>query len=322
MQLIWRRSEVANSGLEFLNEGSHVLSKAAVQEECTRLVEAVVTRLSSASTQSQDAVTNLVHHWNSVTAAIQNPYQRAFCGRAARLGLDPFDTGDDIADQIEQLTAILPDSLIDEFCDASRTDQITETAETLRKFVDAAQGERENGGPWENVRKQIRVEGTAIPWRDGYEQAAKLRRCLGLNGHTPLDLQHELAAMGRLNTKDFQSLPRIEGISCSMDGSAPVFGIAAKLRQDSRRFLLARAIGNYFAHGNSALVTKGRSELQQRNRAFAAEFLAPADSIRARIPSRRLDSDHISELAEEFYVSAEVIRRQIENHELAEIVSE
>jgi Zn-dependent peptidase ImmA (M78 family) len=64
-------------------------------------------------------------------------------------------------------------------------------------------------------------------------------------------------------------------------------------------------------------VTRTRSERQKRNRAFAAEFLAPADMIREKIAADRLWEDDLEELGEVFGVSPRVIRHQVINHRLA-----
>jgi len=69
-----------------------------------------------------------------------------------------------------------------------------------------------------------------------------------------------------------------------------------------------------------SLITRGQTEHQQRNRAFAAEFLAPALSIRRRLSSDHVSEEEVEDVALELGVSAFVIRHQIENHGLATIV--
>ena len=69
-----------------------------------------------------------------------------------------------------------------------------------------------------------------------------------------------------------------------------------------------------------SLVTKASTERQQRNRAFAAEFLAPSAGLRDRISDQFVDRDQVADLAEEFGVSPYVVEHQIENHRIAELV--
>ncbi len=61
------------------------------------------------------------------------------------------------------------------------------------------------------------------------------------------------------------------------------------------------------------------AERQQSNRAFAAEFLAPAVGLRNRVRRARLDEDDIDELAAEFGVSSMVIEHQLANHRIAKL---
>lgn len=83
-----------------------------------------------------------------------------------------------------------------------------------------------------------------------------------------------------------------------------------------------RALFEYLHDEESAagIVASTRSERQKRNRAFAAEFLAPASEIRRRIGRvRTVTADQIEALSEEFGTSEWVIRHQIENHGLANL---
>lgn len=88
------------------------------------------------------------------------------------------------------------------------------------------------------------------------------------------------------------------------------------------RFLVARALGEYLSrrvpgHGLlSSLATDG----QAQSRAFAVEFLSPARALRKRIPGDAVSVEDTDELATEFGVSSELVRRQIENHGIATIV--
>ena len=62
------------------------------------------------------------------------------------------------------------------------------------------------------------------------------------------------------------------------------------------------------------------TDRQARSRAFAAELLAPAESLRRRLGSTLVEPEQVDELGHEYGVSTEVIRRQIENHGLATVV--
>ena len=68
------------------------------------------------------------------------------------------------------------------------------------------------------------------------------------------------------------------------------------------------------------LLTKASSERQQRNRAFAAEFLAPSRGVMKKVSGPVVDAEDIDKLAVEFGVSSQVIRHQVVNHRIAKVL--
>ena len=98
--------------------------------------------------------------------------------------------------------------------------------------------------------------------------------------------------------------------------------MTAQRGESGKRFLVARALGDYlgrFAPGMGMLSSLA-TDRQAQSRAFAAEFLVPAESLRRRLSSDSVDAERTDELAQEFRVSSELIRRQIQNHDLARVV--
>ena len=318
VELLWRRARAPYSGLEFLSEGTASVLKAAVREECTRLIEAVVERLRQLPPGNRGLGARLGSEWDDLQKVLANEEQNAFCQRAAHLGHDPFAIDEPLAEQIEALGSTLPAPMVDDFCDAIPLDEIASGAATVSSFIESAAAHAAAPGGWLDARRHIGVYHTEIPWRDGYRQASRFRAYLGLNGQTPRDLGSLLSErLGSLATGEFAAPTGIDGISCHFAGSAPVFGISGNLRDDRKRFFIARAVGDFLRSGESSLITRSQTEHQQRNRAFAAEFLAPAESLRTRIHAHTVDEDTVQELADEFQVSPPVIRYQIQNHRLA-----
>lgn len=164
------------------------------------------------------------------------------------------------------------------------------------------------------------------PWKAGYELARYTRSHLGLNGEPISDT----AALASVLNQDFDALERatapveplrrldlVEGVVTSGPSGGVSFGLTEK-RDVGRRFLFCRALADAMSFQGDALITRGNTERQQRNRAFAAEFLAPSSSLKKRISHAVLDSEQVDDLAEEFGVSTRVITHQVENHEIAE----
>ena len=69
------------------------------------------------------------------------------------------------------------------------------------------------------------------------------------------------------------------------------------------------------------LITKVSTPNQKRCRAFAAEWLAPAELLQDDLKGRsQLCEDDVSELAEKYQTSEFVIKHQLENHRLAVVI--
>ena len=94
------------------------------------------------------------------------------------------------------------------------------------------------------------------------------------------------------------------------------------LEEPAAQFHLCRALTEVLtAPSTDTLLTRAHSERQQRNRAFAAEFLAPSTGLQRRLNGRRVvDGDDIDDLAGTFGVSSLVVEHQIRNHQLAKII--
>lgn len=91
--------------------------------------------------------------------------------------------------------------------------------------------------------------------------------------------------------------------------------------QASETFRCARLIGELLGTSESVgAATSTQSARQKRNRAFAAEFLVPAESLRDRVgPYTLHEGDDLDVIAAEYGVSSWVVRHQIENHRIAEL---
>jgi hypothetical protein len=121
MSLAWRPKPANQFGrVSFLTEGSRVLPKEVVQQELRSFVDAVVQRLDDQGV----ATSYLVQEWQAVLNAERDPDQRSFCEQSARLGCDPFDPEGSVAGYLEELDKLLPQTVVDDFCDAITLNQI------------------------------------------------------------------------------------------------------------------------------------------------------------------------------------------------------
>src|SRR2546428_12179897 len=74
-----------------------------------------------------------------------------------------------------------------------------------------------------------------------------------------------------------------------------------KRQAEARKFALCRGLFEYLTSdpGAPALISTTRSQRQKRNRAFAAEFLAPAALLKEHLRGETLDEEEIDDVAEE-----------------------
>ena len=151
----------------------------------------------------------------------------------------------------------------------------------------------------------------------GYELARSVRRGVGATDGRfefppdgPLAIHHQEVATPPSS--------RIHGFVAA---TSPACAIAAKTPH-GLRFLRARALGDHLSRNEPSpgILSSLLTDRQVRSIAFAAEFLAPAESLRARLGTGIADEETIDCLGEEFGVSRYVIQRQVKNHNLAVLV--
>src|ERR1017187_3018876 len=172
MEVVWRAgASMTSAGVLFLSSGSNVLAKSLVKEEFRRLVNGVIERLDVRQVEGS----YLVQEWRAIQDAERDPEQRAFCEKAARLGCDPFDVEDSVATQIEHIGVVLPEPVVEDFCDAIPLAQMVSGAEAVKAFLDSAAAAASERGRWWEFQNGLGWQGTGIPWRDGYNEARALR---------------------------------------------------------------------------------------------------------------------------------------------------
>jgi hypothetical protein len=166
-------------------------------------------------------------------------------------------------------------------------------------------------------------------WERGYRAARRLREVLGLQSDTFSSTDSLLHAMKRLVPTIDRAVIRgrhhrnefLDAVAV-VNSATPIFFLL-KAHEQSQRFALCRAIYRCAQpNGPVALITQAESATQASGRAFAAEFLAPAELLRARArPSRsgEVDAEDVETLADEFGVSRLVIVHQLYNHHVARI---
>ena len=319
----WLKTAPQWTRVEFLDSGELWLDSDKFREDCADFIDLVIRRLVDYDIHE----TFLQQEWQAIQSA--DPEEAHFCAVAAGLGWDPYALNDAQSKQILVLYDKLGD-LLDEAVPALDFKNLDAGCSAITDALDKA---KDNAISLRSLRSHnisvMPPSGISRPpWQAGYDLARQLRLKLD-TGNQPLPTDEILASVlsesaGALarSTQTYDCLstaPHIDGVITTDDGRRPAF-VFRPLHEAGKRYHFCRALAEVLVYpGANALLTSARTERQQLNRAFSAEFLAPAAALKERIRHTAVDSDAISDLAAEFGVSSNVILHQIENHQLAQV---
>lgn len=322
--LQWQARNCPQKRVQFLASGRRRVPVEVVALAFEQFITAVVQRLDDQGVGD----TLLQDEWKSLQALTSD--EREFCEAAGSLGLDPFQLSDDQANGITAAKALLPAELSDDFYQAATPSRLDEQAKWVRDASDWIAEQT-----WESARlKETRGNlsapvRTSPPWKRGYELAQRFRNAMGLAVN---DAVHCLAEFTG-STRDLwlhrcpQKRSEWERSIQAVSGDNRCQGFAvvtAARRRDSQQFAICRGLGEYLTSGSQRLqlVSMVDSDRQRQNRAFAAELLMPAELLRRRCGGEAtVGTDEVAEWADERQVSTEVIRHQLRNHRIAEVVA-
>ena len=323
--LRWRSTRQYRSRVRFGESGSAVLDAEEVREALAGLVATVKRRLDGQGIEG----TLLQEEWEAIDEA--DDEERDFCKRVGAMGLDPYALDDDRRALVLTIHESLPMSLAEDFFHLSDADRLKPCRDFLLGVLEDI---RHLDTPIPELIR-LREEAPRIgvtpsrPWQQGCAFARDLRCLLGLNGQPLSDMEGiarslriepGLLRRAMLDAKE-PPLP-IDGLQGPSPDGSPGFLIAGR-SETSRRFTFCRSLFEYLtapAPDSPTLISPARSDRQKRNRAFAAEFLAPAREIGHRLVGTTVDEEEIAELADGFGVSPWVVTYQIRNNELATVV--
>lgn len=308
MLLRWKRYKPKHAGIEFLGDGEANVECEELEEQFRILVDAVIERLRSNGALPE----TLESEWKAINSL--DPDEREFCRAAALLGVDPFDASDSLAAAIVKFREDIVPSLLDDALAVGNADSLPELSEWMKRSLRNLEGV-ESGNDWADMRPNLPRASPAPPWERGCELARSVRRRLGVG-----DGRFDFDSQGSLAVHSEEARPpsgRVEGLVAA-DRPACV---TAPRGQAGKRFLLGRALGDYLSRSEPgpSLLSSLATDRQALSRAFSAEFLAPAEAIRKRLKGGLAEAEEVDDLSDEFGVPSELIRRQVENHNLATV---
>lgn len=325
MRIAWSRDPDEGVGfpVRFIGQGAAWVSTDDVRRELERLVDSVLARCEGLEDAS---LLELRQRW-AWTRGLDGRGRR-IASRAAALGLDAYDE----AEVPDRLRATLAEGL-DAFAPELRSDLLAattaETVEVTSSKVGSALAsavEEGGGGVTPELRERwSRAEkgGERTSYQRGWSLAAAFRSLLGVAPTVVgLALDQEMAGHGVA----WDSLARtadlgeraLRGLVARTSGGQSVL-LTSTMSTPMLRFMKARALLCAVESSVPRLLTDARTADQSTGRAFATELLAPHEEVARRVGST-VDDDEIATIARDMMVNASVIRHQIENHGLSQII--
>ncbi|NLX54697.1 MAG: hypothetical protein GXY58_06260 [Planctomycetaceae bacterium] len=318
----WQPLDIADARIRFLASGDAILPDIAFFQTLHEFVSAVVTRLDDMGVPG----TTLHEQWRAIQEA--DPDEREFCDAAARLGKDPYAADSQLEAAILDVSRMIRPELLDDFLSLTAVEHLRTQASALATASESIASDADNIDALAAVRSRAPswVLGTAS-WETGYRFASALRARLNGSGWKSHSLD-ELAGYLSIDQLGHCLLPEtgecgfLDALTGSNQRRNPKF-LIEKRREDSRQFAFCRALFEHLTlpRDSFAAVSRLRTDRQQMNRAFAAEFLAPHEMLKSDLSGAVIGEDEIDDLAVAYGVSAFVVRHQIENHRLARVSS-
>ena len=318
-QIGWGGGDSSWTRVAFLGEGQASVDRNEFLSVCEELIDRVARRLVAFDIHD----TFLQEEWAAIQSSDEE--ESSFCETAAGLGWDPYELDEVRRQQVLQVSEDLGDLRGEAIPVLDSSKPIIEATAILS----ALKAAESNSLKLKNLRPLIgkKPKHNGYPWDVGYALAREAREGLDLDGQPIPNLEILAEALG----EDAEMMEEATRPLANLNGLRLIDGVVTSDAQDSfsfgvrragehgRRFLFCRTLAEVICSNEKALITKGHTECQQRNRAFAAEFLAPSSSLRRRISHSVVEADEVEDVAEEFGVSTQVIVHQIKNHKIAQV---
>lgn len=295
-----------NSRVRTLASVNAVLDADDVRHSLSRFIDSTVRRLDDCGV----AGTLLQDEWSAIQDA--DVGERNFSTVAAAWGFDPYDINDDVSRSLLSAGELLQDEVL--LSDLARAVSFSDLGSAENWMQDALRNvqaettRRRQSLP--AVTPLPSLSGVA-PWREGYERARSLREELGfsLTHKVAVEEYVTLTSISEPPPGSIEALAKIENQAASA-----VVGPGIDPLTPRGRFIGARTLARRFTdpRTKSSLLTRGSRYTDKLERAFAAEFLAPADGLR-EVLRGDFSEESQTQAAEVFGVSDVVIGHQIDN---------
>ena len=304
--------EYTNPPVSFAVRSRERIAVGEFERDAGAFIEAALERLS----EEEVSDSWLRERWEDIGESQENPEELAFCEAAGALGIDPYTCTDEEAGLVEVSSESLADDALPEFLAGCRLDGIQDALVWMDES-EAALGSRAALPQLPEIASALRQRPDLAEeraWKVGYNAAAACRDLVDLPAAQSFGSPSEIARI--FGGRRFEVCPnRVDGMRAAVNGAPdhPRVVVAGPGHPGSLNFATMRAIGDYLVYGSDgrAPVNNTHSYRQAVGRAFAAEMLAPAETI--------LEMQHtgmgIEEIAAERNVSEVAVMHHLQNHD-------
>ena len=309
-----------NPSVRFWQTGAELLSREAAESTLAGFIERVVDKLSCSGVSHSEVGVR----WCRVSSSRRDPDERAFCEAAGALGVDPYLISDADAQFIEDAGDLFSDEPLVELLAGVRKQSRARGRQLLEWVRDTAGRPPHESrlpdldGVAQQIRHAVQCNSQERSWAAGYRAAQALRAEITADPGERFTAMEAIARkLGNANFKTTSAIPGVLALVARDEKDVHIHlrdHEAYEWTLQSQNFAFARAIGDAvcFSDTPRSVVNELRdAERQAAGRAFAAEFLAPVQSILDMADSGCDDY----EIAGTFKVSPLVVEHQMENQD-------
>lgn len=303
-----------NPGVRFWPVHRELVQKNVAEKELSGFVESVIDRLHDREVWGSE----LELSWARVSESMRDPEERAFCEAAGALRVDPYSIDESNATFIEKAGQVFNGDALLDFLSGVRRVGSAGRDKTLASIEQVVHGGVSSYGHLDlgSLSGGIKVLSGGISsgddvWTSGYMLAKECRQVLGVQDEQYLTSVSDIASiLGAGGVEYVESSPGVSALVCRGDGVRIFLSRDGEYETLFEHIDLARAIGDAVCFpdaGYSVVNGLRHAERQAVSRAFAAEFLAPAE----RVMGMHVDGWDIEHIAGVFHTSPDLIEEQI-----------
>ncbi|MCY4287945.1 MAG: hypothetical protein OXC63_05075 [Aestuariivita sp.] len=292
-------------------DAARSIPKTDFTQAVSSLIEGVLAQLQSVGCRNSD----LAELWNFISKDLTNPGEHRKRRLEAELGFDPEHCPKDLLTEAVDLDEMIGENSFSELSGAY-AENAENRLETMQELV---QSEGLKGTPDKSLHDLSITSTGREPWQVAVSAARELRAKLGeTHGALKDRTLPDLLGLTEAGLEEWRPNVRHKASIAGSDDEKKLNIILRKTHPIAKRFELARLVGDYarvkMDNAHSCLVAADLSTARQKyQRAFAAEFLCPIDSL-----VEYLDGDFsetaLEDAANHFSVSEKTVEALLMNN--------